>query len=191
MPQHYAEQKGHRGCAIWLTGLSGAGKSTLAIHTEAKLFEAGIHTFVLDGDVLRRSISRDLGFSEKDRAENVRRAADIARLFVEAGIVVIVALISPFEKNRQLARQQFKGETFFEVFVECPLEICMQRDPHGLYAKAKKGEIAEFTGISSPYEQPQQPDLTVHTAEQNVAASVELISEFILKRIQLSQVKAS
>ena len=144
---------------IWLTGLSGAGKSTLANLLEQHLHEQGCHTYVLDGDNVRHGLSCDLGFTVADRAENVRRVAQVARLMVDAGLIVVVSLISPLKKDRALARSLFAPDEFVEVFVDTPLMACEQRDVKGLYAKARQGDLKHFTGISSPYEPPEAPEL--------------------------------
>ena len=160
------EINGQKAFVIWLTGLSGAGKSTIARSLELDLFQSGIRTLILDGDNTRRNINRDLDFSPAGRRENIRRVAEIARLLNDAGIVVITAFISPFSADREMARAIIGADCFVEVFVDTPLEICMERDTKGLYQKALKGELAEFTGVSSPYEAPAQPSLTVRTQNQ-------------------------
>lgn len=153
-----ASQKGQAARCIWLTGLSGAGKSTLAKMLDSYLYGAGLHSYVLDGDNLRHGLNQDLGFSQQDRSENVRRVAQVARLMVDAGLVVIVGLISPLRQDRQRARSLFGPEEFIEVFVDAPLPVCEQRDVKGLYAKARRGELPQFTGIDSPYETPEAPE---------------------------------
>ena len=153
---------------IWLTGLSGAGKSTIAQGLAKALQEKGLQTCILDGDLLRKGLNQDLGFTEADRIENIRRTAQVAKLIVDAGITVIAALISPYERDRQNARTLFRDGQFIEVFVSTPIEICIQRDPKGLYAKALKGGIKDFTGIDSPYESPSKPDLTLNTQDHTV-----------------------
>lgn len=168
---------GQRPAIAWLTGLSGAGKSSIANAVDRHLIQSGRHTLVLDGDNLRLGLNRDLGFSVADRAENTRRAAEAARLMAEAGIVVIVSLISPLRKDREAARQIAGDITFLEVFIDTPLYICEERDPKGLYQRARAGQIHNFTGISSPYELPPQPDLVVRTdgctAEQSAAQLIK------------------
>ncbi len=151
---------------VWLTGLSGAGKSTIARYLELELFQSGIRTLILDGDNTRQRINRDLDFSPAGRRENIRRVAEIARLLNDAGVVVITAFISPFSADRGMARSIIGEDCFVEVFVDTPLKICMERDTKELYQKALKGELAEFTGVSSPYESPAQPSLTVRTKDQ-------------------------
>ena len=154
---------GHRAGVVYLTGLSGAGKTTLAGLVERELHRRGIRTFVLDGDELRRGIGSDLGFSDADRVENVRRVSEIARLMVDAGLLVIVALISPFRAERDAARARFEPGEFMEVFVDAPLSVCEERDPKGLYRRARRGEIKGFTGIDSRYEPPLHADFRVDT----------------------------
>lgn len=159
---------GHGGCAVWMTGLSGSGKSTLAAQVEHRLMEQGVHCFVLDGDNVRHGLNEDLGFSEEDRGENIRRVGEVSRLFVEAGLVIITSFISPFREDRSRVRSLFAPGEFFEVYIRCPLELCESRDPKGLYTRARNGEITEFTGIDSPYEEPENPELTLDTAELSV-----------------------
>jgi len=164
---------GHRPVTVWLTGLSGSGKSTLAYALEKRLTEEGHACFVLDGDNIRHGLNKDLGFSAEDRAENIRRVAEVAKLLNDAGLIVITSFISPFRADRADARDIIGDERFIEVFVDAPIDICEQRDPKGLYAKARKGEIAEFTGVSSPYEPPESPSLVVLTSEMAADACVE------------------
>lgn len=152
-------------CCYWLTGLSGAGKSTLAHRFHDGLQRQGVRAYVLDGDRLRTGLNRDLGFSRADRAENVRRIAEVARLMVDAGLVVLVGVISPYREQRELARSLFAPGTFFEVFVDTPLQVCMARDPKGLYRRALAGELPGMTGIDDPYEAPQAADLVIASGE--------------------------
>lgn len=158
--------KGHRPAVLWLTGLSGAGKSTIAGCLERHLNALGAHTYLLDGDDIRATLSRDLGFTGADRVENVRRVAEVAGLFADAGLIVIVCLISPFQSSRRMARECVEVGEFIEIFVDTPLEECRRRDPKGLYAKVAAGELANFTGIDSPYERPQAPELHLTTIGQ-------------------------
>ncbi len=158
-----ATLKGHQPGIIWLTGLSGAGKSTIANRVEVQLFELGIHTTLLDGDNLRRGLNRDLGFTDSDRVENIRRVAEVARLMADSGLVVIVAFISPFRADRRMARDVAGQGRFCEVFVDTPLHVAEARDPKGLYRRARRGELANFTGVDSPYEPPEHPELRIDT----------------------------
>ena len=167
--------KGHRPGIVWLTGLSGAGKSTIANLLERRLHADGVHTYLLDGDNVRHGLNRDLGFTEADRVENIRRVAEVARLMVHAGLVVIVAFISPFRAERELARARVEPGEFFEVFVDVPLGVAEQRDPKGLYRKARAGELPNFTGIDSPYEAPEHPELRVDTSATPASEVVEMI----------------
>lgn len=175
--------KGHKGLAVWLTGLSGAGKSTIAVELEQQLFARKIHTYTLDGDILRTGLNKDLSFSEEGRRENIRRTGEVAKLFVDSGTVVIAAFISPFAGDRKIVRELL-DEEFVEVFVNCPLEVCEQRDVKGLYKKARKGELKNFTGIDSPYEKPEKPEITLHTHLQNVEECVQQILDYALPKIE-------
>lgn len=163
-PEQRAALKAQRPCVLWFTGLSGAGKSTLSTLVDAALYRRGHHTFVLDGDNMRRRLCRDLGFSDADRAENIRRVAETARLMTDAGLIVLTAFISPFRSERELARSLFAPDSFVEIYVNAPLELVEQRDPKGLYRRARRGEIHRFTGIDSPYEAPLHPDVELDTA---------------------------
>jgi bifunctional enzyme CysN/CysC len=178
----------HRGAVVWLTGLSGSGKSTIATAVERELFDRGLQVFVLDGDNIRFGLSADLGFSAADRAENIRRVAETAKLFAEAGLIAITAFISPYRSDRARARQVLQEGNvaipFTEVFVDAPLEVCEARDPKHLYAKARAGTIKEFTGISAPYEAPEAPDLVVHTDRASVQEAVTAILDHLLPRIR-------
>jgi adenylyl-sulfate kinase len=173
-----ARRQGHAGAIIWLTGLSGAGKSTLAAAAESQLFVDGYSVYILDGDELRRGISADLGFSARDRHENVRRASEVAALLADAGVVVLVAMISPFASDRDSARR-VGGPSFREVFVKASVGTCEGRDPRGLYRRARAGEIPEFTGVSSPYEPPASPDLIIDTEQIDVPTAVSRLVAFI------------
>jgi adenylyl-sulfate kinase len=164
---------------IWLTGLSGAGKTTIATELERHLFAAGKHTYLLDGDNLRHGLCSDLNFSADSRRENIRRAGEVAALFADAGVIVIAAFISPFRADRQRARQAMAAGRFVEVFVNAPLSVCEQRDVKGLYARARANQIKEFTGISAPYEQPEHPEIELHTDELSVPEAVQRIIEFL------------
>ena len=166
---------GQKPCVLWLTGLPAAGKSTVADRLERKLQTLGKHTYLLDGDNVRHGLSRDLGFTERDRAENIRRIAEVARLMVDAGLIVIVSFISPFRSERRMARDLMEADEFFEIFVDAPLAVCEARDPKGLYARARKGEIANFTGIDSPYEAPESPELRLDTTALSADAAADEI----------------
>ena len=185
-----ARQNGHRGAVVWLTGLSGAGKSTIAQALEAELFTRGMHTYVLDGDNIRHGLNSNLGFSPEDRVENIRRVSEVAKLMADAGAIAITAFISPYRADRQRGRTialEANAE-FIEVFVDAPLEVCEQRDPKHLYKKARAGQIREFTGIDAPYEAPEDPEITVRTAEQTVDESVAAILEQLLPRLRAEDV---
>ena len=174
-----AGQKLQKPFCLWLTGLPGAGKSTIANLLEKQLFGSGRHTYILDGDNIRKGLSRDLGFSEADRVENMRRAMEVARLFVDAGLVVIVSFISPYRAERDLARSRLEPHEFVEVYVDAPLEECERRDPKGLYAKARRGELANFTGIDSDYEPPEAPEIRLDTVAQSADECVDLILDYL------------
>lgn len=180
---HRQARYGHRSLVVWMTGLSGSGKSTLANEVLKLLHQASIKAYVLDGDSIRSGIGRDLGFSLSDRTENIRRIAEVAKLFVDAGTVVITSLISPIEHDRQMARQIIGSEDVVEVYVECPLAVCADRDVKGLYKKAFAGELDNFTGVGSPYEPPAHPDITVHTAEHAIHDCANSLFKHILERI--------
>jgi len=176
-------QNGHRGVILWFTGLSGSGKSTLAHAVEEELHRRGCRTFVFDGDNVRHGLCGDLGFSAEDRAENIRRIGQMAKLFVEAGVVALTAFISPFRVDRRRVRMMAERDAdFIEVFCDCPLEICEQRDVKGLYQRARKGEISDFTGISSPYETPQHADLIVRSGEHDLAHCVRQVMQLLESR---------
>ncbi|ASV69730.1 adenylyl-sulfate kinase [Cytobacillus kochii] len=169
----------HSSCTLWFTGLSGSGKSTLANALSAKLFEKGIKEYVLDGDNIRHGLNADLGFTEKDRTENIRRIGEVAKLFVDSGTIVVTAFISPFSADRDCVREQFASNEFFEIFIDCPLAECEKRDPKKLYEKARRGEIKNFTGIDSPYEPPKHPDLTIRSDRLSVEEAITEILSFL------------
>jgi bifunctional enzyme CysN/CysC len=171
--------KPHRPAVLWFTGLSGAGKSTIASAVERSLNELGCHTYLIDGDNVRGGLNRDLGFTEADRVENVRRVAEVARLFVDAGLIVIVALISPYRSERLMARELVAEEEFVEIFVDTPLEVCRRRDPKGLYAKAARGELVNFTGIDAPYEAPASPELRLTTVDHTESAVARVVMDYM------------
>ncbi|HUS23688.1 MAG TPA: adenylyl-sulfate kinase [Candidatus Binatia bacterium] len=174
-----AQQKKQKPCAIWLTGLSGSGKSTMANALEVRLFEQGHHSYLLDGDNVRMGLNKDLGFSDAERVENIRRIGEVAKLFVDAGLIVLTAFISPFKADRQLVRALFKPGEFVEVYVKAPLDVCETRDPKGLYKKARAGQIKQFTGIDSPYEAPDAAELTIDTAQSDLDASVAALQKYL------------
>ena len=172
---------GHRGATLWLTGLSGSGKSTLSHRVEKKLIERGVFAYVLDGDNVRHGLNKDLGFSPEARVENIRRVAEVAKLFTEAGAVVITAFISPYRADRDLARALFPEGDFVEIHVAASLEVCESRDPKGLYKKARAGQIPDFTGISAPYEAPSAPELVVDTGAADVDACADQVLAYLEK----------
>jgi bifunctional enzyme CysN/CysC len=172
-------RNGHRGCVLWLTGLSGSGKSTIATELERELFNLGRHVYILDGDNMRHGLCSDLGFSHKDRTENIRRIGEVAKLFADAGVVCITAFISPYRADRDLVRKILPRSRFIEVYINAPVNICEKRDPKGLYAKARSGEIKDFTGVSAPYEAPASPDIELQTDKLSVSDSVAKILEFL------------
>lgn len=167
-------------CVIWLTGLSGSGKSTIANALEWQLIQRACHSYLLDGDNIRHGLCRDLGFSAAHRQENIRRIGEVAALMVDAGLIVITAFISPFLKDRALVRAMLPQDRFFEVFVDAPLDLCKQRDPKGLYRRAELGQIRDFTGVDSPYEPPDAPEITVDTQHLSVDACVQKILARVL-----------
>jgi len=173
------KRNGHKGVVIWMTGLSGCGKSTVATKLEERLFAMGCNVFILDGDNIRHGLNGDLGFSPEDREENIRRIGEVAHLFAEAGTIAITSFISPYRKDRDKARKLNEEGEFIEVFVKAPLDVCEERDPKGLYKKARAGIIPEFTGISAPYEEPENPELIIETDKLSVKESVEVIMNFL------------
>ena len=168
-------------CILWFTGLSGSGKSTIANAVELELFKRGRKTYLLDGDNVRHGLNKDLGFSEQDRIENIRRIGEVAKLFVDSGLIVLTAFISPFKSDRQIARSLVKYDEFIEVFIDTPLEVCEQRDPKGLYKKARDGAIKNFTGISSPYEAPEEPQIHIKTDEHSIEECVDIVINYLIK----------
>lgn len=184
--QNYSVTKNNRSelkkqtpCILWFTGLSGAGKSTIAGAVEKKLFEKGHHTYLLDGDNVRHGINQDLGFSDADRVENIRRIGEMAKLFADAGIIVLTAFISPFRTDRQLVRELVEDGEFIEVFMDTPLQECERRDPKGLYKKARAGEIKNFTGIDSEYQPPENPEVTIQSASATVDQCVDQVVAYL------------
>jgi len=176
---------GHKPACLWFTGLSGSGKSTLANLVEWQLFTTGHFTYSLDGDNIRKGLNKDLDFTEQARIENMRRMGEVAKLMCDAGLIVLAAFVSPLKKHREMLREII-GENFIEIFVDTPLEICEQRDIKGLYQKARKGEISNFTGISSPFEKPEHPEIHVQTINETPQQSVNTILEYILPRIKIN-----
>lgn len=173
---------GHRGAIIWFTGLSGAGKSTFAHAAEERLHQLGCRTFVFDGDNVRHGLCSDLGFAPADRHENIRRIGEMAKLFVEAGVIALTAFISPFRADRGRVRQLTAPGDFLEVYCRCPIEVCERRDAKGMYARARRGEIPEFTGVSSPYEEPENPDLVLDTGAQSLEDCVDQVITTMVER---------
>ena len=188
---HYISQadreklNGHKGLLIWFTGLSGSGKSTVANLLERKLYEKGIHTFILDGDNIRSGLNSDLDFSSESRKENIRRIGEVSNLFVNNGTVALSAFISPFRSDRDQVRNIVGSDRYLEIFVDCPLEVCEERDVKGLYKKARAGEISNFTGISSPFEAPQNPDVHLRTDKESKEDCVTKIMDVILPKMAL------
>lgn len=178
-------RNGHRGVVVWLTGLPGSGKSTIARATEQSLYDQGLQTAILDGDNIRLGLCSDLGFSEEDRNENVRRVAETAKLFLDHGIVVIVALVSPVREARERIKQMIPSGDFLEIYCRCPLSVCQRRDPKGHYARAKLGEIAQFTGVSSTYEEPLKPALLLNTDTQTSDESVRQLTALVLEKCEV------
>jgi adenylylsulfate kinase len=172
---------GQKGAVIWFTGLSGSGKSTIANALEQRINQAGKLSYLLDGDNVRMGLCSDLGFSESDRKENNRRVAHVAKLLWDANVLTLVSFISPFREEREISRRLI-GADFIEIFVDTPLAICETRDPKGLYVKARKGEIAQFTGISSPYEPPEHPEITLHTEKETIEASLDRIMALLTEK---------
>lgn len=178
------KKNGHRGAVVWLTGLPASGKSTIAHAVEHKLHQLEFQTIVLDGDNIRHGLCDDLGFSIADRDENIRRAGEVAKILLESGMVVLVALVSPIRSARDKVRDSIRAVDFLEIYCRCPLVICRERDPKGLYARAERGEIPEYTGVSSPYEAPLDPALVVDTSNESVDESVDRLLQFLLNKLQ-------
>ncbi len=173
---------GHKSCVLWFTGLSGSGKSTLANAVDYELFQQGLRSYVLDGDNIRHGLNNDLSFRAADRKENIRRIGEVAKLFVDSGQIVASAFISPFKEDRELVRDMFAPGEFIEIFLNCPIQVCEDRDPKGLYRKARIGEIPEFTGISSPYEVPGRPEIIIQTNKHTIEDSVDKIIAYLKGR---------
>ncbi len=183
--EHRHQQNRHGSAILWFTGLSGAGKSTLAHAVEARLHELGCRTYVLDGDNVRHGLCGDLGFSREDRSENIRRIGEMSKLFIDAGVIVLTAFISPFRADREAVRGMVMPGDFLEIYCQCPVEVCETRDVKGLYQRARAGEVKDFTGISSPYEAPLKPELDVDTANQALEACVEQVLALLRERGEL------
>ena len=176
----------NRGAVVWFTGLSGAGKSTIAHSLEEHLFQTGCLSYVFDGDNVRHGLCSDLGFSAEDRTENIRRIAEMCKLFVDAGVIALTAFISPLHSDREMVRK-LMGEDFVEVYCRCPIEVCETRDVKGLYKKARAGEIKDFTGISAPYEAPENPDMIIDTDKMSLEKSVEKVMDLLIERDVIKQ----
>lgn len=179
--------KNQKPCLLWFTGLSGSGKSTIANALDVALHNRGYHTFLLDGDNVRHGLCRDLGFSDEDRVENIRRIGEVSKLFTDAGLIVLSAFISPFTSDRLLVRNLMPAGEFIEVFMDTPLDTCEQRDPKGLYEKARAGEIRNFTGIDSPYEAPERPEVRLDTSVMSVDQCVDRLIGYLLERNLITQ----
>ncbi len=175
-----SQQRGHRSAILWFTGLSGAGKSTLANAVNTALFERGLSAYVLDGDNVRHGLCKDLGFSDSDREENIRRIGEVAKLFLDAGVIVLTAFVSPFRADRDKARGLVIAGDFIEIHCAADLSVCEERDTKGLYAKARAGEIKEFTGISSPYEAPEHPELSINTGDVSLESCVDQVIHYLV-----------
>jgi adenylylsulfate kinase len=174
--------KNQKPCLLWFTGLSGSGKSTIANALDVALHNRGYHTFLLDGDNVRHGLCEDLGFSDEDRVENIRRIGEVSKLFADAGLIVLSAFISPFTSDRRLVRKLFPAGEFIEVFMDTPLATCEERDPKGLYEKARSGQIKHFTGIDSPYEAPSHPEVRLDTSSMSVDVCVEILTAYLIER---------
>ncbi len=181
--QNREKLHGHPGFVIWFTGLSSSGKSTVARSVEEALHGQGYSTYILDGDNVRHGLCADLGFDNADRVENIRRIGELSRLFVDAGVIVLVAIISPFQRDREMVRSLFSSQDFLEVYMKCPVGVCESRDEKGVYARARNGEIVQFTGISSPYEEPLFPEITCQTDHENRVESVNKVLRVIEERV--------
>ncbi len=181
----HAQLNGHNAAVLWFTGLSGSGKSTVANAVDLMLYKLGVKTYVLDGDNVRHGLNGDLGFSDNDRIENIRRVSEVAKLFADAGLLVSTAFISPFRSDRQMVRELLPNKQFIEVFIDTPLAVCESRDPKGLYKKARAGEIKNFTGIDSAYEAPINPEVHVKTAEKSIEACALQVIEYLKRESYL------
>jgi bifunctional enzyme CysN/CysC len=177
--EHREGLNGHKSKLLWLTGISGSGKSTIANELEKKLISIGIRTFILDGDNVRHGLNNDLGFNDADRVENIRRVGEVSKLMLDAGILVISSFISPFASERDMVKSLLEEDDFVEIFIDTPIDVAEKRDPKGLYKKARAGEIPNFTGISSPYEKPQSPNISLHTETTSVDQCVQIILDYL------------
>jgi adenylylsulfate kinase len=182
--KRHEKMNGHRGAIVWLTGLPGSGKSTIACAVEEKLHLSGFNTVVLDGDNIRHGLCADLGFSVEDRNENIRRVGELAKLYIEQGMVVIVALVSPIRSAREKIRQSFPAEDFLEIYCRCPLSVCEERDPKGMYALARDGRILNFTGVSSSYEEPLNPAQILNTGKESIEKSVDRLAQLLMGKLR-------
>ncbi|MBD3641267.1 MAG: adenylyl-sulfate kinase [Marinobacter sp.] len=182
-----ASNKNQKPCLLWFTGLSGSGKSTIANALDVALHQRGYHTFLLDGDNVRHGLCKDLGFSDEDRVENIRRIGEVSKLFADAGLIVLSAFISPFTSDRRMVRNLFPAGEFIEVFMDTPLDTCEERDPKGLYQKARSGEIKHFTGIDSPYEAPARPEVRLDTSSMSVDQCVDRLISFLVEQGLISE----
>jgi len=180
----------HASGVLWFTGLSAAGKSTIAYGIEQKLFNRGIRSYVLDGDNVRHGLNSDLGFSPQDRKENIRRIVEVTKLFVDAGFIVLTSFISPYKEDRDFARSCFSVDTFYEVYIKCSIQECERRDPKGMYEKARRGIIKNYTGISAPYEEPESPDLVIETEKLNIEDSIQDVLNFMDRVKMLSLISS-
>lgn len=183
--EHRALKNDHKPCVVWLTGLSGSGKTSTADALENKLHALGYKTYTLDGDNVRHGLNNDLGFTDADRVENIRRVAEVAKLMVDAGLIVITAFISPFISERKYARQIFADNEFIEVFVDTPIEVCEARDPKGLYKKARSGQLQNFTGIDSEYQKPQNPEIVLESSKKSPEELADYVLEYLISKTKL------
>ncbi|MGE7878702.1 adenylyl-sulfate kinase [Peribacillus muralis] len=178
--EHRQALHGHKSYILWFTGLSGSGKSTIANMVEAKLHAKGVSTYILDGDNLRNGLNEDLGFNMDDRKENIRRIGEVSKIFVDSGIVVLGTFISPYANDREDVRKKVESDEFIEIYVKCPIEACEERDPKGLYKKARIGEITDFTGVSAPYEEPENPEIIIETSDNTIEECVQQIINYLV-----------
>ncbi|SHH72795.1 adenylyl-sulfate kinase [Virgibacillus chiguensis] len=176
----------HKSAVLWFTGLSGSGKSTITVELERKLYQLGIHTYRLDGDNIRHGLNKNLGFTAEGRSENIRRIGEVSKLFIDAGVLALTAFISPYRDDRNLVRALLPSNEFIEIYVKCRLEVCEERDPKGLYKKARAGEIAGFTGIDAPYEAPISPELTIDTEKLSVEEAAQRVIHYLLEKEYLT-----